>query len=364
MQKILIIGGGGLIGQEIASRHIEGGDEVYIYDIEINKFNDYKNLKGINLPKNLSIDEILKTQKFDIISNQAAHVGVGESQYHFQKYTDNNIGFTSHILQSLINNRRNMPDKLILAGSMGPYGEGPYYCDKHQIVYPTRSSIEQPICGYCNKKIASMAISEEMERIPKSVYGITKMAQEDLYRVFSSVYGVPSISLRYFSVYGEESNPNNPYTGVLSIIANKIINSTSVRLYEDGEQTRDLISAKDVADAHWHACHNIKLRNIFEEFNIGTGTSVTMRYVAEKMLSILAPSMPLIFTGEYRNGDIKHSKANTTKILKYTNWTPSLSIDDAISSYCNYIKNNWERFSLMGDTSLIEHERLIEKGVI
>jgi dTDP-L-rhamnose 4-epimerase len=364
MSKLLIIGGGGLIGQEIASRHIAGGDEVYIYDKELNPYNNYNKLKGIILSKDLSIEMVTKYEKFDIISNQAAYVGVGESQYNFHKYTQNNIGFTSELLQSLINMRQNTPSKLILAGSMGPYGEGPYYCEQHQIIYPSRTSIEQPTCEYCNNRVNSIPISEEMKRMPKSVYGITKMAQEDLYRVFSSVYKIPSVSLRYFSVYGLESNPNNPYTGVLSVIANKIINSPSVNLYEDGSQTRDLISAKDVAEAHWHTCHEMKSVNLFEEFNIGTGISVSMNYVASKMLKILSPDKSIIFTGEYRNGDIKHSQASIKKILRCTKWTPKQNIDSAINLYCDYIINNWGEFSSKGDTSFEEHKRLIQRGVI
>ena len=363
MRNILIIGGGGLIGQSIAARHLDGGDNVYIYDTRVNPYNDYSCLKGEDLSSERSIEDVLRLKCFDIISHQAAYVGVGESQYSINKYVENNVGFTGRLLQAISNSKSHAPSKILLAGSMGPYGEGPYFCSEHKVVYPDRLGVENPKCPICASDVKSVTIDEDSERHPKSIYGVTKMSQEDLLRVFSSVHKIPAVSLRYFSVYGENSNPNNPYTGVLSVIANKIINSDSVQLYEDGEQSRDLVSAIDVAEAHWVASF-LDNKNLFEAYNIGTGISISMKSVAVRMIELLDPDKKLVFTNEYRNGDIKHSLANCEKFMKATGWSPRLRIDDAIVQYCDFIKLNWKKFVTDQDTSEVEHNRLKKAGVI
>lgn len=363
MRDVLIVGGGGLIGQAIAVRHLAGGDNVYIYDTQVNPYNDYSNLKGEDLSSGRSIEDVLRLMHFDVVSHQAAYVGVGESQYNIGKYVDNNVGFTGRLLQAISENKAHAPSKILLAGSMGPYGEGPYFCQDHKVVYPERGGIENPRCPICHAEVKSVSIDEDSEWHPKSIYGATKMSQEELVRIFANVHKISSISLRYFSVYGENSNPNNPYTGVLSVIANKIINSDSVQLYEDGEQSRDLIGAVDVAEAHW-AASLLENENIFEAYNIGTGVSVSMKSVAVKMIELLDPGKKLIFTNQYRNGDIKHSLSDCRKFMEATGWLPRLKINDAIVKYCDFIKLNWEKFVTDQDTSEIEHNRLKKSGVI
>lgn len=363
MKTVLVTGGGGLIGQAIAEKHLSAGDDVYIYDNRSNPFNDYSKLHGTDLSSIQNLDELIRYKKFDIVSHQAAFVGVGESQYNVLKYVDNNVTFTAKLLQAFVSNKEHIPGLFMLAGSMGPYGEGPYKCPEHGIIYPSRTSIQVPGCPTCGGDLTPVDIDESCELHPKSVYGLTKKAQEDLLQVFSQTYGMRAISLRYFSVYGVNSNPNNPYTGVLSVIANKIINSPQVSMYEDGNQTRDLICAHDVASAHFMAS-NIGKDFTFEAFNVGTGKSRSLRDVSERMIARLSPEKPLVFTNEYRFGDIKHSRANCEKLKNHTGWEASIELDKAIDDYCTFILENWSKFSTKEDTSAVEHSRLKEKGLI
>ena len=133
--KVLVLGGKGLIGQAIVKHHLSKGDDVYTWDDESNKFNDYSNCIGKDLyiwnsEYNCeTLKEALIKYKFDIISHQAAYVGVGDSQLNPKKYLDNNIGITSELLQAMIDTGI-FPERLILAGSMGPYGEGNRICSE------------------------------------------------------------------------------------------------------------------------------------------------------------------------------------------------------------------------------------------
>lgn len=329
--KILITGGAGMIGQAIAKEHLDYVDEVYIYDNKSNPFNDYSSLVGIDC-SDRNLKELIETENFDIISHQAASVGVGESQYNIVKYCQNNITFTAELLQAILDTKK-FPKYLILASSMGPYGEG--------------------------MGVAGEAIKEDHPRNPQSIYAITKQTQEEMFRVFAETYEVTTFALRYFSVYGIKANPNNPYTGVLSIIANKILNNNVVELNEDGLQTRDLISAEDCAKAHLYVTGFVRNEDdkFFFPFNIGTGKSVTIKSVAEKMIAYLHPAKELRFNGQYRKGDIKHSKADTTLAYNYLGFEAQDDIDTSIQKYCTFIKENKELFTIK-DTCEEEQEKL------
>jgi len=353
--KILITGGAGLIGQAIAMKHINEGDEVFIYDNCSNIFNDYSKILGLNL-YGIPIDEILKT-KFDVISHQASSVGVGESQYNIEKYFINNITFTSNIIQAIINSD-NSPKKILHAGSMGPYGEGTYWCTKCQCqVFFTKQRITLKLKCHCGNDVVSLHILEECQLNPQSIYAVTKMTQEHTLRVFSQTYGIPTVSLRYFSVYGMNSNPGNPFTGVLSVIANKIINSDIIEINEDGEQTRDLISANDCAEAHYAAC-NTELSG-FNVINIGTGKSRSMLYIAKKMIELLNPYKRIICNNNIRLGDIKHSCSCCHKAHTLLKWLHKDDIDQSIPTYCDFIQKNWDKFK-KDDTSL-EADKILKQ---
>lgn len=354
--RILITGGAGLIGSAIAKAHLAKNDEVYIWDNQSNKFNDYSKIHkyGIDI-SHLSIEEAINIVDPEIISHQAAKVGVGESQYEVISYVENNIGLTSRIIEFLIKNPNNVK-KIIHAGSMGPYGEGKYYCLEcgNSFFLPRRTKIDVN-CIYCIKEhtnLESYPMKEHDILNPQSIYASTKQTQEEMWRIFSEIKPQTKVcSLRYFSVYGTECNPNNPYTGVLSIIANKAINSEEIILNEDGTQTRDLIHTDDIAQAHIQATlfnfEELKPKNLeanFIAFNIGTGISLSMKEVAERMIKALKVDKEIKFNNQQRRGDIKHSKAYIESSKTFLKWEPKINIYDSIESYSEYILKNWDKF--------------------
>jgi nucleoside-diphosphate-sugar epimerase len=332
--RILITGGGGLIGQAVARKHLKMGDDVFIYDKRLNLYNDYSNLVGEDITfsdgRIVDIYKVISEMNFDIISHHAARVGVGESQYNIVEYVRENVLFTAELLHAL---RFNKPKKLILAGSMSPYGDSPF--------------------GY--KHV------EEDNKNPQSIYGVTKLAQEELFRVFSVANNIPTISLRYFSVYGITQSPLNPYTGVLSVIGNLLLNEEKVELYDDGSQTRDLINVEDVAEAHFLATR-YENKDIFEAFNIGTETSLPLSFIAGYMRDRISPQKEIIFNGKHRMGDILHSRADITKARELLGFTPKHDIINDMDAYCDYLLKNKERFK--AHTVQQEQKRVEELGLI
>jgi dTDP-L-rhamnose 4-epimerase len=325
--KLLIVGGGGLIGQAIAKKHLAEGDEVYIHDIRVNPWIDYSDMVGIDVTNQAGdLDP-------DIISHQAALVGVGQSQYDIHRYVENNIGVTSALLQAILKTNKTKI-KLLFAGSMGPYGE-------------------------C---VGKGAIREIQKQHPKSIYAVTKQTQENLIKVFSETYDISAMSLRYFSVYSTTQNPLNPLTGVLSIIANKLLNSEQVELFGSGLQYRDLIEVSDVADAHFLASR-LEWKG-FDVVNVGTGVPTKLIDIATTMKNSIAPSKQILFNGQHRKGDIEGIYANTRKMNMVLGWNPKVKIEDGIRQYCEFINANREKYTLNVDSTAIENLTLDFKGLI
>lgn len=332
--KILIYGGGGLIGQEIAKLHIQEGDEVYIYDTQVNPYNDYSRLRGIVLPFPPTPDLI---NDVDIISYQAAHVGVGESMYKPWKYMDNNVGDLAMLIETLIDNDIKKP--IVFAGSMGPYGEGHYSCPWcGDTVYPVER--ECPACGKPLSELKSLPLYEGDAFSPVSFYGLSKAAQEDMLKLYSKTYNVSVTSLRYFSVYGTDQNPLNPYTGVLTIIGNQILNRKEISLNEDGTQERDLVHVEDVARAHFLATR--KMVDGFKVFNICTGIAYSIKAVAEKLndaFSVISgkEKLPIAFKGKVRKGDVYKIRGTRVGAKVGLGWEPFHELDQDILTYARFL---------------------------
>lgn len=311
--NVLIVGGRGMIGQEIAKSHSAKGDTVYLYDVRVNPYIDYKapyiGIEAVqgNYP---SIEAFLKKVPIDLISYQGAVVGIGESQYKPTKYAQYNIQMLAEFQQFLMEEGIRAP--VIHAGSMGPYGEGQYYChtcDRPTVPRQRSFTSFNAICPICG---GELPLNDKMHSFetdilhPVSTYGITKMTQEEMWRNYANITGVPVISLRYFSVYGMEQSPLNPRTGVLNMIANQIINSSAILFNEDGEQTRDMVNAETIGKLHYDVSRKPLIS--FTACNVCTGVGHSLNWMASRMLDAMYSTHEIIHTGEYRKGDIRHAR--------------------------------------------------------
>lgn len=349
-----------MIGQAIAKRHIAEGDEVDIYDNCSNPFVDYEHLHGWYLPFVKGCYPDLAA--YDLISNQAAYVGVGESMYLPNKYMVNNLDATTKIIQELITKKSDVP--IIHAGSMGPYGEGPrlcHHCGKYYTVNTPREHVGAPECPDCGERSHSMHIKETDQLNPVSYYGISKKVQEDSLKLYYDTYNVRRItSLRYFSVYSSDQNPTNPRTGVLTIIANQIINNDKILLNEDGHQTRDLVHVDDIAQAHYLASRYL-VRG-FHVFNIGTGRETRLEDVALGFVNHMElPISTIQFTGTIRKGDVYNSRADISKAKDMLGYEPKHKLYEDIKSYADYVMENKEKFK--SDSWKEENQKVKEHGL-
>ena len=270
MEKILITGGAGFIGSNLALALLEKGHQVTVLD------NLSEQIHGKNpeetSPLYLSIKdkvqfikgtvacrETLREAIADntVIVHLAAETGTGQSMYEIQHYTDVNIGATALLLDILTNEKHSVK-KVVVASSRAIYGEGKYYNKtKNTFVYPLQRTDEDMQKGDFevkdtqnhSDKLELVATTEDSIIHPTSVYGITKQVQEQLVMTVCPTIGIAGVAFRYQNVYGPGQSLKNPYTGILSIFSTQIKNGNGINIFEDGKETRDFVFISDVVDA-------------------------------------------------------------------------------------------------------------------
>jgi UDP-glucose 4-epimerase len=166
---------------------------------------------------------------------------------------------------------------------------------------------------------------------PTSPYGVSKLAAENYVRVFQKVYGLGTVSLRYFNVYGSRQRVDvqGSYGGVISIFINRILKNMPPIIHGDGEQTRDFVYIDDVVKANMLAMNSEN--GIGEAFNIGTGKNVSINRVAEILKHIMNKEDLEDIHTEPRPTDIKHGYAETSKAKKILRYEPQFSMEEGLT---------------------------------
>ena len=266
-RKILITGGAGFIGSNLALELNNRGYSVTVIDNlseQVHKKGKestlYLSIKGkvnfINgdVRKKGDWEKALRGQ--DIVVHLAAETGTGQSMYEISRYVEVNIQGTAHLLHFLSNNNHSIK-KVIVASSRAVYGEGKYFCEEHFIVYPEiRKEVDlisgrfECTCPVCGREVKLQATDELSKLHPTSVYGITKHNQEQMVLTVCSALGIPAIAYRYQNVYGPGQSLCNPYTGILSIFSTQIKNNNQINIFEDGRESRDFVYIDDVVQCN------------------------------------------------------------------------------------------------------------------
>src|SRR6185437_2567941 len=205
--------------------------------------------------------------------------------------------------------------KMIVASSRAIYGEGKYLCSSHGEVYPLsrnekdlKKGIYDCKCPYCGKNIRLLPTDETSKIGPKSIYGISKYSQEQLFLLAGETLKIPAIAFRYQNVYGPGQSLTNPYTGILSIFSTQIKNKNNINIFEDGRESRDFIYIDDVVNATLLALED-EVAN-YRSYNVGTGKPVTVLEVANKLIALYHSNVHVNVTGNFRLGDIRHNYAD------------------------------------------------------
>ncbi len=284
MQKILITGAGGFIGSHTTDTLLGAGRQV----VGIDDFSTGKreNLAGAESSGAFSLIEADITEpgvveaavdqhRPDSIVHLAALVSVPAGEEDPGKNFRLNVGATQMVAEAA---RKHGVKRTVFASSAAVYGNS-----------------------------TAIPLAESGPTVPISQYGAAKLMSEQLLRAYASSYGISSICFRFFNVYGPRQDPKSPYSGVVSIFAERFISGRQATVFGDGEQSRDFIFVKDLAKAIAGAASNADQPDGI--YNLCTGRSSTLLDLVD-ILKEAYPEVPAIKFGEDRPGDIKHSLGN------------------------------------------------------
>ncbi len=355
MKNILITGGAGFIGSNLALKLILKGYNVRILDNLLPQIHGKDPEKTSTLYQSImgKVEFIKGTvtskkdwQKAlegeDVIIHLAAETGTGQSMYEIERYCNVNIGGTAIMLDILANEKHSIK-KIIIASSRAIYGEGKYKCDEHGIVYPN-VRVDADIqagnfnckCPICNKPVLLLPTSEDSKIHPISIYGITKQNQEQMVLLMGQALNIPTVVFRYQNVYGPGQSLTNPYTGILSIFSALMLQNKTINIFEDGKESRDFVYIDDVVTATILGIENNKANNNI--YNVGSGTPISIEEIARILLDKYRLKGTINITGKYRFGDIRHNYADITKINKELNYSPQVKFDIGIEKFCKWGK--------------------------
>lgn len=353
-QTILITGGAGFIGSRLALRLVDAGHRVRVLDALIPQIHGedpdrsplYRSIAGcVEFIRASVTDPVAMAQALvgvDTVVHLAAETGTGQSMYAIRHYVDVNVGGTA-LLLDLIANGNFSVRKLVVASSRAVYGEGRYHCRIHGVVYPEprqASDMERrdfaPHCPVCDQPVDVLATDEATPVRPASIYGISKLNQEQMVLTVGAALGISAVAFRYQNVYGPGQSLSNPYTGILSIFSTRIRNGSDINVFEDGRESRDFVFIDDVVTATTLGIEHPKLVN--DVFNVGSGVATDVLTVVEILQDLLGCRIPVRVSGQFRVGDIRHNFADLTKIHATLGFRPSVTIEEGLRRFIDWVR--------------------------
>lgn len=348
-KKILITGGAGFIGSHLCDELLQNGYQVRVLDSLIEQVHgpdakrpDYLNPEAELIVGDVRDKTIVKQalENIDAVYHFAARVGVGQSMYEINEYTDVNNRGTAVLMEALA---KNPVERLIVASSMSIYGEGLYKSSEGKIHQNVSRKVENLKQGDWEPKdekgfpLVPVATPESKKPSLASVYALSKYDQEVMSLICGKAYNIPTVALRFFNVYGTRQALSNPYTGVLAIFASRFLNNKAPIIFEDGNQKRDFVSVKDVARACRLALE--KEEAAYEVINVGSGNSYTVDEIAQKLGRTMGTvHLQPITTGEYRVGDIRHCFGNISKAKELLGFEPEVAIEDGMEELAAWLE--------------------------
>ncbi len=321
-EKVLITGGAGFIGRQVTAELLRRGNQVRVLDCLLPQVHgDVERPEGLDSEAELIVADVRDGDAIaraldgvDSVVHLAAEVGVGQSMYEVERYTSANDVGTAVLFERLIDHPVR---RVVTASSMSIYGEGLYRGANGTLIETAERGIVrdgQKIWDPLDElglPLTPVATPEWKRPSLASIYALNKYVQERTTHIMGAPYGIETVCLRLFNVYGPGQALSNPYTGVLAIFASRLLNGQQPMIFEDGEQRRDFVHVSDVARAFADAL--VLSEASGQTFNIGSGEDRSVTQVAEALARAmgkndLAPEI----VGKARIGDIRHCFCDTS----------------------------------------------------
>lgn len=304
--KVLVTGGSGFIGSNVSKMLLTKGIGVVVYDnLSSGNYENIRDLpvefiKGDVLDKE-AVKEACKS--VDAVFHLAASVGRQRSIDYPQLDSEINLIGTINVLEGM---RANGVKKIVYSSSAAIFGE-----------------------------LQSPEINENHPQNADSPYGVSKLAAEKMILSYSEIYEITAVCLRYFNIYGVNQR-YDLYGNVIPIFAHRLFSGEPLLIYGDGTQTRDFVNVYDVARANVMA--GLEYGNT-DVFNLGSGQSITINKLAQMMQEISGINSGIEYLPE-RKADVKHCKANASKVEEKMQFKTVVSLEKGLSEYIDWYKNN------------------------
>jgi nucleoside-diphosphate-sugar epimerase len=307
MSSYLVTGGAGFIGSHLTEELVRRGEQVRVVDSLITGHR--KNLAHLNGVEFMQGDlaDIAVAQRaaqgVDYVLHQAAIPSVPRSVE--DPITSNRANIDS-TLNVLVAARDAGVKRVVYAGSSSAYGNTPTL-PKH----------------------------EGMPTNPLSPYALQKLVGEQYMQMFTALYGLETVTIRYFNVFGPRQDPSSPYSGVISIFARGLLENKAPTIYGDGEQTRDFTYIANVVDGVLRAVTAPNAAG--QVINVATGTSISLNRLFSSMRDILGSSLQVAY-GPVRSGDVKDSLADITRARTLLGYEPCVTFEAGLKKTIDWYR--------------------------
>jgi dTDP-L-rhamnose 4-epimerase len=341
--RVLITGGAGFIGSHLADRLLAEGHDVRALDnLDPQVHGDGQRPDYLDAAVELRVGDVRDHEAVgsalegvDAVYHFAAAVGVGQSMYEIERYTSVNAIGAAVVLEEAVQ-RREAIRKLVVASSMSIYGEGQYRNPRTGEagiapgLRPESQLAERQwdVLDDDGGPLEPEPTAETKPLRPTSVYAVNKRDHEELFLSVGAAYGIPSVALRFFNVYGERQALSNPYTGVAAIFSSRLLNDNRPVVFEDGRQTRDFIDVRDLVRACALALDTDGADG--STLNLGTGRATSIVEVARTIAAGLEKQIEPEIVEQYRAGDIRHCFADTRLAEERLGFRSEIAFEDGM----------------------------------
>jgi nucleoside-diphosphate-sugar epimerase len=299
MAHYLVTGGAGFIGSHLAEELVRRGDRVRVADsLVTGRRSNLDHIPDVEfLEGDLSDLDVARraVDGVDFVLHQAAIPSVPRS---VQDPITSNRANVDATLNVLVASRDADVRRVVFAGSSSAYGDTP--------TLPKR---------------------EDMPTRPLSPYALQKVVGEQYLQMFTRLYGLETVSIRYFNVFGPRQDPSSPYSGVISVFATALLDGRAPTIYGDGEQTRDFTYIANVVDGVLRAVEADGASG--EVINVATSGRVSLNVLFETMRRLIGVDVRPVYAAP-RQGDVRDSQADITKAQRILGYQPTVSFEDGL----------------------------------
>jgi UDP-glucose 4-epimerase len=308
MSHYLVTGGAGFIGSHLAEELTRRGHSVRVADsLVTGKRANLDHIKGVEFLEGDLADlpfAYRAVEGVDYVLHQAAIPSVPRSVQDPVASHRANVDATLNVL---VASRDARVKRLVFAGSSSAYGNA-----------------------------AALPKHEDMPSSPLSPYALQKVVGEQYLQMFTRLYGLETVSIRYFNVFGPRQDPTSPYSGVISVFATALLENRAPMIYGDGEQTRDFTYVANVVDGVLRACDAPGASG--EVINVATGGRISLNQLFRTMRDVVGGTVEPTYA-DIRSGDVRDSQADIAKARRLLAYQPIVSFEDGLKRTIDWYRS-------------------------